>query len=260
MPSPWRHPLRWVVALWQEIHEELIDRSQRFDWRALVMLLTVAVSLTLQEFWGDRGFYRRLDLIPLELRTGPDWELWSFAWWAGWRVLGFLVIPAVVVLCMPGERLRDYGWSMRGFVRHLGLYLVLLLAVMPLVFIMAETKDFQRIYPFYKRANCSTFDFVAWEVLYSAQFLSLEFFFRGFMLFAARRSLGVHAIWVMVVPYCMIHYGKTLSETLGAIVAGLVLGTIALRTRSIWGGVFVHIVVAVTMDLLTVDDLKPCRR
>jgi membrane protease YdiL (CAAX protease family) len=61
----------------------------------------------------------------------------------------------------------------------------------------------------------------------------------------------------MVVPYNMIHYGKTLSESLGAIFAGIILGTIALRTRSIWGGVFVHVAVALTMDFLTIGYLRP---
>src|SRR5204863_4023317 len=96
------------------------------------------------------------------------------------------------------------------------------------------------------------FDLVAWELMYAAQFLSLEFFFRGFMLHGTKRSLGAHAIWVMVVPYCMIHYRKTFAETMGAIVAGLVLGVVSLRTRSIWGGVVIHICVAVSMDLLAV--------
>ena len=35
----------------------------------------------------------------------------------------------------------------------------------------------------------------------------------------------------MIVPYCMIHYGKPLPETLGAIGAGLILGTLAMRTQ-----------------------------
>jgi membrane protease YdiL (CAAX protease family) len=257
-PSPTRDPLRWISRMWQEIHDECVDReARRWDYRPLVVFLTVAVSLTLQEYFGDRGFFRDFAILPESIRRGPDWELWSFAWWSGWRVFGFLILPAAVVLCMPGERLRDYGWSVRGFTRHIGLYLGLYLAVLPLVVYMSTTKDFQRIYPFYKLANRSAFDFWAWEAMYAAQFLSLEFFFRGFMLHGTKRSLGVHAIWVMVIPYCMIHYGKTFAETKGAIVAGLVLGTIALRTKSIWGGVFVHVAVALTMDALTVGYLRP---
>ena len=47
-----------------------------------------------------------------------------------------------------------------------------------------------------------------WELQYGATFFTLEFFFRGYMLFGLRRALGSHAIFVMMVPYCMIHVLK----------------------------------------------------
>ncbi len=61
--------------------------------------------------------------------------------------------------------------------------------------------------------------------------------------------MGSHAIWAMMVPYCMIHFGKPWPETVAAIVAGLALGTLALRYRSIWAGFLVHVSVAVSMDV-----------
>src|SRR5690606_8307604 len=88
-----------------------------------------------------------------------------------------------------------------------------------------------------------------WEMVYVAQFFALEFFFRGVMLFTLARRLGAQAIFVMTIPYTLIHFGKPLPETLGAIVTGIVFGTLALRTRSIFGGVIVHSAVGVSMDL-----------
>ncbi|MEY2933072.1 MAG: hypothetical protein RL033_3821, partial [Pseudomonadota bacterium] len=78
-----------------------------------------------------------------------------------------------------------------------------------------------------------------------------EFFFRGFLLEAFRKTMGSTAIFAMAVPYCMIHYGKPYLEAHGAIVAGVVLGSLALRTRSIYGGFLLHISVAAGMDLLS---------
>jgi NaMN:DMB phosphoribosyltransferase len=48
----------------------------------------------------------------------------------------------------------------------------------------------------------------------------------------------------------MIHYGKPYLEANGAIVAGIVLGSLAMRTRSIYAGFLVHITVALGMDVL----------
>jgi membrane protease YdiL (CAAX protease family) len=108
--------------------------------------------------------------------------------------------------------------------------------------------EFQRYYPFYRQSHRSWIELVAWELLYAAQFFSLEFFFRGYWLTATRRALGSQAIFAMVVPYVMIHFGKPFPETLGAIVAGIVLGTLAMRTGSIWSGFLIHVSVAVSMD------------
>ena len=41
----------------------------------------------------------------------------------------------------------------------------------------------------------------------------------------------------MIVPYLMIHFAKPWLEASGAILFGLLLGVLALRSRSIWGGI-----------------------
>jgi len=226
-----------------------------FHWHVLVILVTVAVSLTLQEYIGDRGFYEE-HFKP----WGPDdqyYALRGFAWWSGWRLFGYVVLPMIVLAVLPGERIRDYHVSARGFVKHLWIYVALFCAVLPAVLAASHTSSFRHTYPFYRLANRSYFDLCAWEVLYALQFVSLEFFFRGFILNGLRRVCGANAIFVMIVPYCMIHYGKPLPETLGAIGAGLILGTLAMRTRSIWGGVLIHIGVAATMDVLALAGCPP---
>ena len=69
------------------------------------------------------------------------------------------------------------------------------------------------------------------------------------MLFTLARYMGAYAIFVMVVPYVMIHFGKPLAETVGSVIAGAALGTLALRTRSIFGGVLIHVTIAWAMDI-----------
>ena len=139
---------------------------------------------------------------------------------------------------------------MRGFSRHVPMYLLCLAVVLPTMLLVSRQPDFGTYYPFYKQSGRSWFDLIVWETMYFAQFLSLEFFFRGWLLGAMRRSLGSGAIFVMAVPYCMIHYGKPFLEANGAIVAGIVLGSLAMKTRSIYAGFLVHITVALLMDLL----------
>ena len=144
--------------------------------------------------------------------------------------------------------MRDYGLSFDGFSEHIWIYGLSLFVVLLLVVVVSFDEAFTTYYPFYDLAGRSWSDFLLWELFYAAQFFSLEFFFRGWMLEGAKKRLGSAAIFVMVIPYVMIHYGKPMIETMGAIIAGLVLGTLAMKTRSIWAGFLVHVTVAVSMD------------
>jgi membrane protease YdiL (CAAX protease family) len=233
--------------------ERAPEEGGRATLRVFAVLVTCAVVLTLQEYLGSSDRFEQW-FPKLE---GEYRELYGFAWWSAWRVAGYVVLPMIVLALLPGERIRDYHISARGFLKHLWVYVALFLLVLPAVVAASRTASFRNTYPFYRLANRSYFDLVAWELLYAAQFISLEFFFRGFLLQGLRRALGANAIFVMIVPYCMIHYGKPMAETFGAIVAGLILGTLAMRTRSIWGGVLIHIGVAVTMDVLALQGCPP---
>jgi len=253
-------PIRWLKAVsidqWRAIDRET-DRLPReagaTNLRVLAVMVTCAISLTLQEYFGSHDTF----VAWFPNKGGHYWDLWSFAWWSGWRVFGYVVIPMFVLALLPGERIRDHHVSFQGFKKHLWIYLVLFACILPVVIAASTTASFRGTYPFYRLANRSQTDLWAWEALYAAQFVSLEFFFRGFLLQGLRRALGSNAIFVMIVPYCMIHYGKPFPETMGAIGAGLILGTLAMRTRSIWGGVLIHIGVAVTMDVLALRGCPP---
>jgi membrane protease YdiL (CAAX protease family) len=150
----------------------------------------------------------------------------------------------------PQDSLLDMGLRVGGFLRHLWIYAVCMVVVVVAMAVLATQPDFLTYYPFYKNSSRSWLDFMAWESIYFLQFFGLELFFRGWMLAALRRSLGSAAIFVMAVPYCMIHYGKPYLEAHAAIVAGIVLGSLAMKTRSIYAGFLVHIGVAFLMDFL----------
>lgn len=176
-------------------------------------------------------------------------KLLGYLWWTSWHVLGYVILPYFLVKKVFRVSFADMGWKFNETSRHWQGYLLLLSPILVGVFLVSQGRDFVEHYPFYKLAGRSWFDFLAWEVLYLTQFICLEFFFRGFFLNALRPAIGANAIWVMCVPYLMIHFPKLWLEATGAILFGLFLGILALRSRSIWGGFFVHAGVAVSMDV-----------
>ncbi|MDH3289077.1 MAG: CPBP family intramembrane metalloprotease [Betaproteobacteria bacterium] len=215
--------------------------------RIAIMLVYTAVALTLMEFVFRPEFFNR----NFPQWVAPHMGLYPHLWWALGTITLYLPIPMLIVRFGFGQRLREYGWRLDVPLRHWVLYGVMLLAMMPLVFYAASRPEFLAVYPFFRAAFLAPAHTVlAWELAYLAQFLALEFFFRGFLAIGLGQVLGRAAVWVAVVPYCMIHYHKPLPEALAAIVAGVILGEVAQRTRSIAGGVVVHMGVALTMDLL----------
>jgi membrane protease YdiL (CAAX protease family) len=230
------------------------------DLRPVACLSIVAVVLTLQEYYGGRQLYDAV-IRPWfrELEAGGATgfqlakydELYGYAWWALTRIVGYVLVPFPLwKLMFPKDSLLDMGLRVRGFMSHLWIYGLCLAFVIPAMILVASQPDFGTYYPFYKASSRSWADFLMWEAMYGLQFLALELFFRGWMLGALRQSMGSAAVFAMAVPYCMIHYGKPYLETHGAIVAGIVLGSLALRTRSIYAGFLVHVTVAYAMDFL----------
>jgi len=240
------------------------------------LLIVVAMGLTVAHFGGSETTFLELfgeslapggraelarqttdsaELVHLLDHTDrwlatqhPDYQLWGLFHWVGFCVLGFAILPALYVrLC--GRRIRDMHLGWGGLNTHWQIYAVLYCLIFSAVFGVSFLAEYQEIYPFYEHAGRSYYDFLAWELAYGIQFLVLEFLFRGVMLSGLRKWLGYGAIFVMIIPYCMIHFGKTGSESVGAIFAGIILGSLAMKYRSIWGGVLLHWAVAITMDL-----------
>ena len=254
--------LRWVtVGTWRRSDARALAHRQARateglgpDWRPAATLVLGALVLTALHYLGKgEGFdgyaQRFVDADWAADRLSPIYRANEKLWWTGWRIGGYLVVPALFIKLALRERLRDHGLSTEGFSNHLAIYGVCLCVVLPLVALVSYEPTFQSKYPMYQLAGRSLSDLLWWESLYALQFFSLEFFFRGHWLEMLERTMGSHAIFAMMVPYCLIHFGKPWPETVGAIVAGLALGTLALRYRSIWAGFLVHVSVAVSMDV-----------
>lgn len=235
------------------------------DLRPLVALVVCALVFAMQEYYGGRGWFEEavrpkltawankhatsVEDDPLYLRKFD--ELWGFVWWAGTRVGGYLLPFAVWKCVFPKDSLLDMGLRVRGFFTHAWIYGLFLAVVLPAMFVVSSSPDFGSYYPFYKHASRSWLDLLLWEGMYFAQFFALELFFRGFWLSALKKSMGSGAIFCMAVPYCMIHFGKPYLEAVGAIVAGIALGSLSAKTKSIYQGFLVHVTVAALMDGLS---------
>lgn len=185
--------------------------------------------------------------------ASPEWtRLTELSWWAGTQIVAYLVLP-LSVAGLIGLRPRDLGWTWRGIGTHWTIYGAIFAVAVPFVIVASFSTAFQNQYPLLEvlPGQSEVFrDLVRWWPLYALQFVAIESFFRGFLVLGLAPRFGSMSVLVAVVPYMMIHFVKPPAEALASVVGGLVLGTLAFRTRSIVGGIAVHVGVAALMDVL----------
>jgi uncharacterized protein len=253
-------PLKEVDAA---MRRNLADSPGIIDRKTLWIMITVPAALALQKYMGSPlSVLPLLKWLPISdgVRNGiVDWlmeteasRFGELAWWVGSTVVAYLLIPFFVVKVVFRERLRDFGLGLKRSTTGWPIYGVMAVFMIPVVAAAASTDAFMRKYPFYRLSDGEPIpaEFWRWELIYAVQFIGLEFFFRGFMVHGLKHRFGSASVLVMTTPYCMIHFGKPMAETYAAIVAGLVLGVMSLKTGTIWLGAVLHIMVAWTMDAL----------
>lgn len=135
-------------------------------------------------------------------------------------------------------------------------YLMFVLVMAPLVIAASYTEGFQHSYPRYNPLEhepafgMSNLQMaLGFEGAYGLNFVSLELLFRGAMVWGMVHILGKECLLPMVTLYAVIHFGKPLGECISSIFGGLVLGIFSLYSKSIWGGIFIHLGVAWGMEL-----------
>ncbi len=257
MPQAVRlHPRGLLRAL--DAIDRQWGRAAAPQWRSVAGLLAlVAICLLAIHYLKSHAVFRALasSLMGPDaaagLHAGPWGPLAAEAWWGLVHVIGYVLVPALYLRFGPGVRAADVGLRWRETTPWLGWYALLAAPIVAFAFVASFTEAFTHTYPFYGLAGRSWADLVAWELIYLAQFVCLEFFFRGFMLERLAPRFGAGAIFVMVVPYMMIHLTKPWPEAFGAILFGIALGILALRSRSIWGGALVHMTIALSMDVMS---------
>jgi membrane protease YdiL (CAAX protease family) len=185
----------------------------------------------------------------------PAWvdARWRLFYWFGVNVLCLLAVPAAIIHFVWRESLEDYGLG-PGRVREWVRFLVIYGAVMvPILVAASRLPSLQAFYPRYPWARQSATDLLLSEAGWLVYFLAWEFFYRGFLLFTmARRFPPAVAVAIQAVPFVLMHLPKPEVEAAASVVAGVALGLMAYRGRSMVGTWLLHFGCAALMDVLVV--------
>ena len=248
-----------AFRLMYDILDHIKRDLSRLDRKAIVALVYTALATTCifylkNELWvASLLSGTRFENLRTLILSSPDNNLPALRWWVLLMTIFYFVIPALIIKFGWRQDLSDYGLrsgTEPNFLKLLGACVALML---PLVYLMSLTAGFAAKYPFLQIYNGEAYigrTLLTWELIYFLQFFGLEFFFRGFLVHSLKPSLGLYSIFVMTVPYCMVHFGKPPAETISAIIAGIFLGWLSYRNGTIWLGLILHCTVAFSMDIL----------
>ena len=239
----------------------------------LLYFIPFATAFFLQlAFYKDCGYYQNywfwiiLLLAPafFAFRVNFDFhqpiieKIWSgdaqFFWMRclNWVVRVFVVLIPVCIIWFIKDRDNQpfYGTAALKDVKP---YIIMLLIMVPLILLASTQKDFLQMYPKAKfiaglDLPQKKLNYLIYELCYGFDFVSIEFFFRGFLILSLVKICGPHCIVPVACFYCTIHFGKPMGEAISSFWGGLLLGIVSYNTQSIWGGLIVHLGIAWLME------------
>jgi len=215
--------------------------------KATMILLVASVVLLLWKYYCAPEIYEVCFAPPPIGPVAPE---------VGGAVCHFLstllllgVVPVLIVKRVFGESLRDYGVSVGVVVRTVRTFLIFAPIFAIAGYVGSHDPAMLERFPINRHAGQSLSMFALHAATYFLYYMGWEFFFRGFMLFGLRASVGdANAVLIQTLASALVHIGNPAAETFGAIIAGLLWGMLALRTRSLLSGLGQHFLLGITLD------------
>lgn len=220
-----------------------------------------------KQYYHNRSFLFLLLIAPLifALKLTIDFSI-SFAgnavmnrYWQHILYWPFLLLLISVILYVIWFRLDKKEQPFYGFrIKQVNWkpYWLMLLIMLPLVAAASTQADFLAVYPklntvtgLHNETQLSLWHKLLFEIAYGSDFLGIELFFRGFLILAFVKWAGKDAILPMACFYCTIHFGKPAGECISSFFGGMLLGIVVYNTRSVFGGLLVHLGIAWLMEL-----------
>ncbi len=268
----------WIYLNYWHALEARLAPAGKTKWRGffgyyLLYFIPFAVAFALQFlFYKDCSYYQNfwfwviLLLAPafFSFRVNFDFhQILVKNTWSGdaqefwlrcinWVVRVFVLLVPVFIIWWLKDKSNQpfYGTAPLNNIKP---YLTMLLIMLPLLALASTQKDFLQMYPKAKFIEQLDLPSKKWhtliyELCYGFDFISIEFFFRGFLILSLLKICGPHCIIPVACFYCSIHFGKPLGEAISSFWGGLLLGIISYNTQTVWGGLIVHLGIAWLME------------
>ncbi len=230
--------------------KDFLDNLKQLDRKIVTIFLAIGILQTTSWYFTSRRFFRE-NLFDFFLHS-KDPYLFEYLYWFIGDLFTFILPTFLIIKLFFKEKIKDYGFRIGDWKIGLTFSIVFLFIMIPVIWFISASDVFTQKYPHLSSARDSWNIFIIYELGMLLYMIGWEFLWRGFMLFGLEKKFGFYSIFIQMIPFVILHNGKPFIETLGAIPGGIALGWLALRTRSFYYCVVVHIGVMYSIDLISV--------
>ena len=167
----------------------------------------------------------------------------------------FIVLMLCVFHKLTDGRFGLYGLKCSS--KYLRVYGIIYIMLLPMFLLVSFTPQFLDFYPkMHISYNDGACGWQRWqliglfELFYANDFIGVEGMFRGALVIGLARWLRCRAVLPMALAYMCIHLGKPDLELCSSVIGGYILGILAWRTRHLWGGIIIHLGIAMFFEVV----------
>jgi hypothetical protein len=239
--------------MWNSIKNEihfLYKKLKSLDRKIVIIFFSVAILQTISWYYTSKNFYNQkiYSLLP----NNFDIELCEFLYWFIADSIVLFLIPVLIIKSLFREKLKNYGINLKNLKGGMIVTLISAIIILPITYLVSLSSEFTNFYPMYSGLNENIKTFLLYESFLLLFLFAWEFIWRGFMLFGLETKFGWYAIFIQMIPFVILHNGKPVLETFSSIIGALLLGMLALRTRSMIYGFIIHAVIIISLDIYAI--------
>jgi membrane protease YdiL (CAAX protease family) len=219
------------------------------DRKVIVIFLSVAILQTISWYYASRDFFR-INLFPL-YQNDPDVYLYEYLYWFGSDFITLFILSILIIKFILKEDLKDYGLQFGDFKAGVIISTIFLGVMVLIIWFVSSSPEFLAKYPHLLSARDSWTYFYIYESGMLLYMIGWEFVWRGFMLFGLKEKFNYYSVLIQMIPFVILHNGKPIPETVGAIAGGIALGMLAFRSNSIYYCIITHMGVMFSIDFIS---------
>jgi len=229
--------------------KSLIREIRTLDFKITFIFLSLAVIQTISYYHSSRRFFR-FNLYDYFVDYANVYFI-EYIFWLSSEFVVLFILPVLLIKFVLKEKITDYGVKLGD--KKTGFFItgVSILVMIPVLWFVSSLPSFQNAYPQCDEVRDNWTFFLIYEFCFLLYMTGWEFLWRGYTLFGLKEKFGYYAILIQTIPFTILHNGKPELETFSAILAGIILGILALRTGSFIYGVIIHTAVMFMIDLIS---------